>query len=138
MKVNDFKILIAEDEPGVRRLYERAFKAEGYEVVMVESGQQILAELAESTFDLLVTDMNLDGMSALEALPEIRKTRPNMPIVVVSGHYTSLEQDFHQKGFKVDYIFNKPLSLSILQNTVRKILGTEGVEDTPKGKLFQF
>ena len=139
MKRNDFRILIAEDEPGVRKLYEKSFKQEGYEVVLVESGSEMLAELAESAFDLLITDMHLASMSALEVLPDIRKRHPNLPIVVVSGHYVNLEQDFHQKNFSVDYFFNKPLSLSVLQKTVRKILGIEAATDNTKGKsLFQF
>jgi DNA-binding NtrC family response regulator len=139
MKRNDFRILIAEDEPGVRKLYEKSFKQEGYEVVLVESGSEMLAELAESAFDLLITDMHLNSMSALEALPDIRKNHPNLPIVVVSGHYMNMTEDFHQKNFSVDYFFNKPLSLSILQKTVRTILGIEGAPQQTKGKsLFQF
>ena len=134
MKVNDFKILIAEDEPGVQKLYEKAFKTEGYEVVLVESGSEILAELAEGSFDLLITDMNLANMSALEALPDIRKAHPIMPIVVVSGHYQNMEQDFHEKGFNVNCIFNKPLSLSVLLKAVRNILGIERAEDKTQGK----
>jgi DNA-binding NtrC family response regulator len=140
MKRNDFKILIAEDEPEIRKLYEKVFKAEGYEVIMASSGEQMLAELAESGFDLLITDMQLDSMSALEVLPDVRKNHPKLPIVVVSGHYTNMAEDFHQKGFTVDYFFNKPLSLEVLKKTVRTILG---IEDAPnnkkKGKsLFKF
>jgi two-component system response regulator AtoC len=130
MKHNDFKILIAEDEPGVRRLYEKAFQAEGYEVVMAESGEQILAELAEGSFDLLITDMHLASMSALEVLPDIRRRYSKLPIVVVSGHYGNLEEDFHQKGFKVDMFFNKPLSLNVLKKAVRKILGIPEMQDS--------
>ena len=140
MKRNDFKILIAEDEPEIRKLYAKAFQAEGYEVVMASTGEQMLAELAESGFDLLITDMQLDSMSALEVLPDVRKNHPKLPIVVVSGHYTNMAEDFHQKGFTVDYFFNKPLSLEVLKKTVRTILG---IEDAPnnkkKGKsLFKF
>jgi DNA-binding NtrC family response regulator len=123
MKRNDFKILIAEDEPSVRRLYERAFQAEGFDVTLVEAGGQMLAELDENKFDLLITDMRLDGMSALEAMPYIRKAHPTMPIVVVSGHYVNLEEDFHRKGFNVTHFFNKPLSFSVLRKTVKGILG---------------
>ena len=126
MKRNDFRILIAEDEAGVRRLYEKSFQAEGYEVVMVETGCQMLAELAEGPFDMLITDMKLAEMSALETLPEVRKKYPKMPIVVVSGYYVNLVEDFKQKGFNVDLFFNKPLSLSVLMQAVRRILGIEG------------
>ncbi len=139
MKRNDFKILIAEDEPDIRKLYEKVFQAEGYEVVMASSGEQMLAELAESGFDLLITDMQLDSMSALEVLPDVRKNHPKLPIVVVSGHYTNMAEDFHQKGFTVDYFFNKPLSLEVLKKTVRTILGIEDAPNKSKGKsLFQF
>lgn len=139
MKRNDFKILIAEDEAGIRDLYAKAFRKEGYEVVIASTGEQLLAELAESAFDLLITDMELDSMSALEVLPDIRKHYPNMPIVVVSGHYVNMAEEFKQKGYKVDYFFNKPLSLAFLQMTVRQILGIEGTPKMAKKKsIFQF
>jgi DNA-binding NtrC family response regulator len=127
MKRNDFKILIAEDEPGVRKLYEKAFKAEGYEVVMADRGCQVLAELEEGAFDLFITDLQLAEMSALETLPAVRKKYPHMPIVVVSGHYVNMVEDFKQKGFNVDMFFNKPLSLTVLMAAVRNILGIDGV-----------
>ena len=132
MKRNDFKILIAEDEAGVRKLYEKAFKAEGYEVVMAETGAQVLAELAEGSFDLLITDLKLTEMSALETLPEIRKKYPKLPVVVVSGYYVNMMEEFNQKGFNVDLFFNKPLSLSVLMEAVRNILGIESVLN-PRG-----
>jgi DNA-binding NtrC family response regulator len=125
MKRNDFRILIAEDDLSIRRLYEKAFQAEGYEVVMATSGEQMLAELGESAFDLLVTDMHLDSMSALEALPHIRKDHPNLPIVVVSGHYINMSEEFQRKGYNVSMFFNKPLSLAVLMKGVRLILGIE-------------
>lgn len=135
MKLNDFKILIAEDEPGVRRLYEKAFKAEGYEVVLVETGEQILAELSEGSFDLLITDMHLASMSALEILPDIRRRYSKLPIVVVSGHYGNMVEDFHQKGFNVKMFFNKPMSLSVLKKAVRKILGIPEMENSKNDSI---
>lgn len=135
MKRNDFKILIAEDEPSVRRIYLKTFEAEGYEVVMAKSGGEILAELREGTFDLLITDMKLEGMSALEALPMIRQNNPKLPIIVVSGYYGSLAEEFHQKGYKVNMIFNKPLSLEILKKAVRNILGLPEINSDKKDSI---
>lgn len=132
MQRNDFKILIAEDDPGARRLYEKAFRQEGYEVVMVEAGGQILAELEEDSFDLLITDLKLDAMSGLEALPLIRQKSPNLPIIVVSGYYVDMVDDFHGKGFNVDLFMSKPLSLAELKKAVRRILGLP--EAAPKDK----
>jgi CheY-like chemotaxis protein len=123
MKKTDFKILIAEDEAAARRLYEKAFRQEGYEVTMAETGGQVLAELEEAPYDLLITDLKLGGMSALEALPILRRRNPSLPIIVVSGHYVNLVEEFHDKGFKVDLFVPKPVSLSDLKKAVRHVLG---------------
>lgn len=133
MKRNDFRILIAEDDAAIRKLYEKAFRQEGYEVVTVEAGGQILAELGDSSFDLLITDLKLEHTSALEILPHVRKKHPQLPIIVVSGYYANLVEDFHLKGFNVDLFLNKPLGLSDLKAAVRRVLGlpvTENPRDT--------
>lgn len=130
MQRNDFKILIAEDDAAARRLYEKAFRQEGYEVVMVAAGGQMLAELGENNYDLVITDLKLEGMSALEAIPEIRKSHPRLPIIVVSGHYVNLIEDFHEKGFNVNLFLNKPLTLSDLKMAVRRTLGLPIAEDS--------
>ena len=133
MESKGIRILIAEDDPGARKLYEKAFKQEGFEVVMVEAGGQILAEISESSYDLLITDLKLAGTSALEVLPVVRQKRPNMPVIVVSGHYVNLVEDFHRKGFNVNMFLHKPLSLAELKKAVRSLLGLP--EETPKAAV---
>ena len=136
-KINDFKILIAEDEAGIRRVYEKAFAQDGYEVVMATSGGEVMAELEEGHFDLLITDLKLEHTSALDVLPYIRKNHPELPIVVVSGHYAQLTNDFKNRGYNVKYFFNKPLGLNILRSAVRTILGIPE-EPAPSVKLSLF
>jgi DNA-binding NtrC family response regulator len=133
MESKKIRLLIAEDDPGARKLYEKAFKQEGYEVVLVEAGGQILAEISESSFDLLITDLKLAAMSALEVLPVVRQKRPNMPVIVVSGHYVNLVEDFHRKGFNVNMFLHKPLSLAELKKAVRSLLGLP--EEAPKAAV---
>jgi two-component system, NtrC family, nitrogen regulation response regulator GlnG len=129
---NDFKILIAEDDAAIRKMYEKTFRQEGYEVVTVEAGGQILAELADSSFDLLITDLKLNHTSALEILPEVRKIHSRLPVIVVSGYYSNMVEDFHQKGFNVNLFLNKPLGLSDLKTAVRRVLGLPVEETTDK------
>ncbi len=136
MKKTDFRILIAEDDMGAQKLYQKTFAQEGYEIVMAEAGGQVLAELEEGHFDLLITDLKLQAMSALEVLPDIRKRFPNLPVIVVSGYYVNMMEEFNQKGFNVNLFMNKPLSLNDLKKAVRRILGIEGDMQTKKGFLF--
>lgn len=130
MKRNDFRILIAEDDAAIRKLYEKAFKQEGYEVVTVEAGGEILAELSDSPFDLLITDLKLQHTSALEILPEVRKKKPMLPVIVVSGYYSKMVEDFHGKGLNVNLFLSKPLTLSDLKTAVRRTLGLPVAEDS--------
>jgi two-component system response regulator (stage 0 sporulation protein F) len=135
-KVSDFRILIAEDEAGIRRVYEKAFAEDGYEIVMATSGGEMMAELEESRFDLLISDLKLDHTSALDVLPYIRKQHPNLPIVIVSGHYAQLTEDFKNRGYNVKMFFNKPLSLNVLRQAVRKILGIPEEDVAKKPSFF--
>jgi CheY-like chemotaxis protein len=65
----------------------------------------------------------LDGMSALEALPHIRQRNSHMPIIVVSGYYVNMLEEFHQKGFNIELFLHKPLGLADLKAAVRRVLG---------------
>ncbi|HET9869049.1 MAG TPA: response regulator [bacterium] len=136
-KYSDFRILIAEDEPGIRRIYEKTFAQDGYEVVMATSGGEVMAELEEGKFDLLITDLKLEHTSALDVLPYIRKNHPALPIVIVSGHYVQLTNDFKSRGYNVKMFFNKPLGMNVLRDCVRKILGApEPVAAEAKPSFF--
>jgi len=130
MKRNDFRILIAEDDAAIRKLYEKTFRQEGFEVVTVEAGGQIMAELNDSPYDLLITDLKLEHTSALEILPEVRKKHPRLPVIVVSGYYSNMVEDFHGKGFNVNLFMSKPLTLTDLKMAVRRVLGLPVAEDS--------
>ena len=132
-KRSEYKILIAEDEIGIQKVYEKTFSQEGYQTVMAATGGEVMAELAETRFDLLITDLKLDHTSALEVLPFISKNYPNLPIIVVSGHYDQLGDTFSRKGYNIRLFFNKPLSTSVLKSAVRNLLGIP--EDVPSAEV---
>jgi DNA-binding NtrC family response regulator len=126
MKCSDFTILVAEDEPGLRKIYEKSLSAEGYRMILAESGARALAELHESPVDLLITDMKMETMSALEMLPIIKQDHPKLPVIVVSGRYAGFEEDFRKKGFaNVVTFFQKPLNMDLLKKKIRQILKIE-------------
>lgn len=126
MKCSDFTILVAEDEPGLRRIYEKSLSAEGYKVILAESGARALAELHETPVDLLITDIKMETMSALELLPILKRDYPKLRVIVVSGRYDGMEGDFGKKGFdNVETFFQKPLNMNILKEKIRQILKIE-------------
>ncbi|MBI2410126.1 response regulator [Candidatus Kaiserbacteria bacterium] len=78
------KILLAEDEPDVRDVVVELLEAEGYEVVAVGNGFELLDRLAVERFDLVVTDNDMPRMSGLAALEQIREDEVlrDLPVIV--------------------------------------------------------
>jgi CheY-like chemotaxis protein len=125
MKTSDFTILFAEDEKGIQKIYEKNFLREGYKVVMAEHGARALAELMDQKIDLLVTDMHMPGMNTLDLLETLKTDYPRLPVIVVSGHYMNMKEDFLSRGFMVKAFINKPASVGELKEKVREVLGIE-------------
>jgi two-component system, NtrC family, response regulator GlrR len=126
MKNSDFTIVVAEDDPGVRKIYQKALSLEGYNLILAESGARALAEIMDTKVDLLITDLKMDNMSALELLPVLKHSFPVLPIIVVSGCYHGMVEGFHQKGFNVQAFIQKPASMTVLKDTIHEILNPEG------------
>jgi two-component system response regulator GlrR len=122
MKNSDFTILFAEDNVGIQKVYEKNFIKDGFNVILAEHGARAMAELHEQKVDLLITDMAMPGMDTLELFSILKKEFPSLPIIVVSGHYADLKEDFQSKGFNVKAFFNKPVGVNELKEKVRAVL----------------
>jgi CheY-like chemotaxis protein len=127
MKCSDFTIMFADDNELIQKVYEKNFTKEGYKVVLVEHGARVLAELAEQKIDLLVTDMEMPGMNTLELFSILKNDYPRLPVIVVTGHYVNLMEEFKSKGFELKAALNKPVSVGVLKEKVREILKIEKV-----------
>lgn len=122
MKSSDFTLMFAEDNPLIQKVYEKNFTREGYKVVLVEHGARAMAELKEQKVDLLVTDLEMPGMNSLEFLAVLKKDYPRLPVIVVSGHYLNLTDDFLAKGYAVNAVLSKPISVGVLKEKISQIL----------------
>jgi DNA-binding NtrC family response regulator len=122
MKSSDFTILFAEDNLAIQKVYEKNFAREGFKVILAEHGARAMAELHEQKVDLLVTDMIMPGMDTLELFAILNKEFPRLPIIVVSGRYADLKDDFQNKGFNVKAFFSKPVGINALIAKVRETL----------------
>jgi len=81
------RILVVEDEPGVRALINRILSREGYDVVMASSGAEALRLLDEmEDIDLVVSDIVMPGMKGTEMVRTIHQDRPELPILYVTGY----------------------------------------------------
>ena len=80
-----YKILVVDDEAPVRDLLGDLFKKEDCLPVSCESGEEALIMLEKETFDVVLLDIKLPGISGLEVLKEIRQKYTNLPVVMITG-----------------------------------------------------
>lgn len=79
------EILVIDDEPGIRHTICRLLKAAGHEATAFENGRGAIQYLSHNPVDLLITDIFMPEVEGIETIREIRRTRPDLPIVAMSG-----------------------------------------------------
>ena len=117
-------VLVVDDEDGVRDFIERALARLGYHVTAVSSGEEALERVRgyfAEPIDLLITDVVLPGMSGPELAAALGATRPQMPILYVSG-YASDVTAFHGLPGLAAHVLAKPFGMDTLVRRVRTIL----------------
>lgn len=114
--------MIAEDNPSEQKIYRKALLLEGYKLIEAKNGDGILSELKTTPVDLLITDLNMGPMSGLDALSIIKQKYPALPVIVVSGHYSGMVDNFNGKAIKVEAFIQKPFSMRILKEKICEIL----------------
>jgi len=117
----NYKILIVDDQTGVRRLLFETFTEEGFQVEMASSGVDALKKIAAQTPDLILLDIKMPVMNGLATLREIRKTLPDL-IVVMMTAYGELDMLKDAKKLNVKHYLIKPFDLDEIRYLVKGLL----------------
>jgi DNA-binding NtrC family response regulator len=115
------RIIIVEDDQGVRFFLEEALKGEGYRVDSFESYEDAAKSISNST-DLLIMDISLPGLDGLSATTEIKK-RFDVPILIITAYGTKKNALEAIKRGATDF-FVKPILLDELKVMLKRVLGT--------------
>jgi len=117
------KILIIEDEASIRRVLVKILSEENdtYQVDEAEDGAVGLEKIKNNDYDLVLCDIKMPKLDGVEVLEEVKKIKPEIPMVMISGH-GDMETAIHTMRLGAfDYI-SKPPDLNRLLNTVRNAL----------------
>jgi len=122
------KILIVDDEKSVKILYEKVFQKEiaskEFEVIFSISGEDALGILNkdnQNEVKLIISDINMPGLSGFELLKEIKNHDPNMPIFMSSA-YTDTERQSLAKELGADDYITKPVDFITLKEKILRFL----------------
>lgn len=108
-KIVKASVLVVDDEPSIRLLFDRAMSAAGYDCSVTENGDQALQVMAKVYFDVVITDIDMPGMTGIELAQKILETYSSDVIVmtgkVKSYHYHEMislgASDFVEKPFSI-------------------------------------
>jgi diguanylate cyclase (GGDEF)-like protein len=113
-------ILIVDDEPVIRSMLG-SILCESYECATADSAEEALAMLRTEKFDLIVSDINMKGMSGLEMIPQALAAAPDTVVMMVSGEQTIESAIEALRVGAFDYI-RKPFDLQHVEAAVRRAL----------------
>ena len=104
------RILIVDDEPGIRQSLKGVLGDEGLTTEAVSTGEECLRKLEDTSYDLIFLDIWLPGIDGLETLRRLREKAPHTYVIIISGHATIATAVSATKLGAYDFI-EKPLSL---------------------------
>jgi len=114
------KILVLDDEIKIQGILKGRLEMDGHEVFTAESGEAGLAIINEHQPHLLLLDLSLKGkLSGREVLAEVKKTSPQIHVVVVTGYVEAESEEFQQLG--ASGLLKKPLNLADLDAIVKQL-----------------
>ena len=102
------RILVVDDEEGVRTFVAEALEAEGAEIATAASGDEAAALLDRQGFDVVVTDLKMPGRDGLALLAKIRAEQPETQVILLTAHGTVETAVQAMKAGAFDYL-QKPI-----------------------------
>ena len=110
------RILIVDDEDGVRSAIKLLLRFDGHTVETACDGEEAVAKSARQSFDVVITDYCMPGMSGGEVAAAIKQQHPRLPIILL----TAFPPEVLPRG--VDLLMNKPFLLETLRAALAKVL----------------
>ncbi len=113
-------ILIVDDEPAIRKLYEKEFGEDGFNVLLAGSGDEALLRVNEpNDIDLVILDIKMEGKDGLQVLDVLRNQKNGVPVILNSA-YSTYKNDF--TSWLADAYLVKSHDLTELKTKVQELL----------------
>ncbi len=118
-------ILIIDDDREMGALIRKVLRRENYRVQVAHSGQEGILMLRRQSFDLIISDLRMPGISGIELIRTAKKIAPETPLILITA-FGDIQTYLEALGAGAfDYI-NKPLKMRDLRHSIRKALVSTG------------
>ena len=113
-------ILVVDDEPAVRQLINEYMRQDGHTVETAADGREGLEKFRSSTFDLVLTDRAMPGMSGDQLAGTIKQEAPGISVILLTG-YGEMMKDTDEKPAGVDLVVSKPITIADLRRALAQV-----------------
>jgi len=124
------KILLIDDDPGVRDTLQRVLTSEGCEVVMERRGDDGLARAARAPFNVVITDLKMPGLNGLELVRQLHAAQPRLPIILITAFGTTQTAIEAMKFGAYDYLL-KPFEIPHLLELIHRAVDSNRLMSEP-------
>ncbi|HZM68729.1 MAG TPA: sigma-54 dependent transcriptional regulator [Candidatus Cryosericum sp.] len=121
------RILIVDDEAGMRDFLSILLRKEGYGVSAAESSEKAVDLVARGEFDLVISDISMPGLSGIEVLRQARTSNPDTPVILITAYASTESAVEALKLGAYDYLI-KPFDVEELKNVVHNALEKRRLE----------
>ena len=129
--LRDLSILVVDDEPYNRKLLCSILKRYGVSITEVENGQEAVAEVTKTRYDLVLMDTRMPVMDGVEAAKVIRSSKPeyayNVPIISISAATSDEDQERYKKA-SIDGFIAKPFKESFLISEIKRVVNVPSTD----------
>ncbi len=117
-------VMLVDDDRDLLRLLTMRLSAAGYVVRSVTSGEEALEKLPEFDPDVMVTDLQLEGMDGMTLFDKVHRVNPSLPILVLTAHGT-IPDAFDAANRGVFSYLTKPFNSQVLLSHLERALGND-------------
>jgi len=118
------RILIVEDDEEMKALLRDVIEEEGHKTDSVNNGSEAFRKLVKQSFDLIITDIRMPGLTGLDILPGMRKLHPEVPIVVITAFGSEeIQRKALERG--ANAYLEKPIHFQKLRNLIQDMFSKQ-------------
>ena len=120
---NSARILVADDEQGIRELLELELGLQGYAIETVTNGQEAIDKIKKEKFDLVLCDIKMPKATGIQVLKEARKYNPDMRVIMMTGYGEEANYNDSMR-FGASGFISKPFHIDEVVASVEKAINS--------------
>ncbi|MHB1014087.1 MAG: response regulator [Desulfurivibrionaceae bacterium] len=128
MSETNTRLLVVDDEPIVGKRLKQVFGKIGFEIETFTDSASALAAMAEKSFDIVVTDLKMEGIDGIEVLKRVRAMNPETRVIIITGYASPDTAELAQQQGVFAFLA-KPFRLDELKQVIYRAMEPNRAEE---------